>query len=452
MVAPPPPPRQEMAEQLNGGRSKDLEGQGTVINHVALRNFKGHANLDLDMGRITVLIGPTGSGKSTVLQAVNLLRSALGSKGHPLQGNGSYDHSQFTDIVTCGDERREVSIAVDGQKKVKAGGKHAASTKFSCRLTLGRSPSQAKLDATVDIRCGPHPDDAITMRLDHSHSAGRTVVSGAGTPGGGQVVACEGGTGLVPRMQARLAEGPAAEVFSAMFHEGEYFRSLLEDLWHVPFSRVVTRDSLPLEYSTGIMSQNRAQAAASLLSHISGDSYVQKKMSGMIKEVGLRRIATRTIPARKGEKDMITLDFIGKETSNTIVHEGSGLNQLASMFAILSYSPRESVVTVEEPEIHLDPAAQARLTGIMVRQVVEEGKQIVFTTHSDYLLYPLLAYIKKKDCPLTCSDVAMHYFDTDESGAVAGAEKLDINEHGQIHGGLRGFWDAGMKAMNEVLE
>ena len=450
MVTPTPPPRQEMAEQPKAGLSKDMEGQGTVISRVSLRNFKGHANLDLDMGRITVLIGPTGSGKSTVLQALNLFRTALGSKGRSLQRSGPYGHSQFADIVTCGDKRRQVSIAVDGRKKARVRGKHAVSTKFSCRLTLGRSPSRPKLDATVDIRCGPHPGNAGTMRLEHSHSTGRTVASGAGTPDGGQVVACAG-TGLASRMRAKLEEGQAAEAFSAMFREGEYFRSLLEDLWHVPFSRVVTDDSLPLEYSANIMPQDRVRAAALLFSRISVDGSVQKKMSGMIKEVGLKRIATRTRPARKGEKSMLTLDFIGKKSSNTIVHEGAGLNQLATMLGILSCSPRESVVTIEEPEIHLDPAAQARLMGIMVRQVVEEGKQIVFTTHSDYLLYPLLAYIKKKDCPLTSSDVVMHYFNTDKSGAVAGAEKLELNEHGQIHGGLKGFWDAGMKAMNEVL-
>lgn len=35
-------------------------------------------------------------------------------------------------------------------------------------------------------------------------------------------------------------------------------------------------------------------------------------------------------------------------------------------------------------------------------------------------------------------DVAMHYFDTDEYGAVTGVEKLDINELGKISGDLGG--------------
>lgn len=148
---------------------------------------------------------------------------------------------------------------------------------------------------------------------------------------------------------------------------------------------------------------------------------------------------------------MITLESSGKRSRNTIMHEGSGLNQLVNMLAVLAVSPAGSIVTIEEPELHLDPASQARLMGIMARQATEEGKQVVFTTHSDHLLYPLLAYVEKKDHPLACGDVAIHYFDTDESGEMAGVERLEINERGQVQGGLRGFWDADMRAMDRIL-
>ena len=444
------PPRQEMAGLRQPSLAMNLKAKSTTLSRVALRSFKGHADLELDMGRITVLIGPTSSGKSTVLQALNLLQSALWSEGGIIAGSDIQGHGQFVDIVTNRDEGRQVSIGVDGHKRIRTAEKHDVDTEFSCRMTFSGSPHTPKMDAVVDIRCGPTPSPADTMRLEHSGGAGKTVATCAGSHGGNPVPVQTNG-GLVPCMQADLPACPATEAFRAMFSNGEYFKLLLDDLWHVPFSRVVTYDKLPLEYNGSIMSQNRAQAAASLLSHISSDNSIQKKISDMIKEVGLKQIATRTIPVTKGEENMLTLDFLRKESRNTIMHEGSGLNQLATMFAILAYSPRGSVVTIEEPEIHLDPAAQARLMGIMVRQAVEEDKQIVFTTHSDHLLYPLLAYVKKKSCPLECGDVAMHYFDTDEFGAVAGVERLDINDHGQIGGGLRGFWDADMKAMNEVL-
>ena len=446
----PIPPRQEMASLPQAGLARNLKSQGTTISRMSLRNFKGHADLTLDMGRITVLIGPTGSGKSTVLQALNILNSTLGSNGRVLLDGNIGGHGQFVDIVTGRDEGLGVAIGVDGSKKVEVGGRQVVSTEFSCSLTLDGSPYSPGLDAVVDMRCGSSPSGAGTMRLEHLHGARKTLVSGAGTPGDGPVPAQADG-GLVPRVQADLADNPATRAFRTMFASGEYFMSLLDDLWHVPFSRVVTSDKLPLVFGASIMSQDRTRAAASLFSYISSDNPIREKISGMVKEVGHKRIETRTIPVTKGQENLLALDFVGKRSRNTIVNEGSGLIQLATMFAILAYSPRGSVVTIEEPEIHLDPAAQARLMGIMVKQAVEEDKQVVFTTHSDHLLYPLLAYVKKKDCPLACSDVSMHYFDTDESGAVAGAAKLDINEHGQIDGGLRGFWDADMKAMGEIL-
>ena len=107
------------------------------------------------------------------------------------------------------------------------------------------------------------------------------------------------------------------------------------------------------------------------------------------------------------------------------------------------------VHTVElRGEQHADAARQP---GRLVRQATEEDKQIIFTTHSDHLLFPLLAYVAKDGCPLDCSDVAMHYFNTDESGRIAGAERLAINKHGQIRGGLKGFSYADGLAMSEIM-
>ena len=34
---------------------------------------------------------------------------------------------------------------------------------------------------------------------------------------------------------------------------------------------------------------------------------------------------------------------------------------------------------------------------------------------------------------------------------MAGAERLEINERGQVQGGLKGFWDADMRAMDRIL-
>ena len=447
------PPRQVMAGVPQAGASQKLRVQSTELTRVALRNFKGHEDLRLDMGKITVLIGPTRSGKSTVLQALNLLRSALRAGSFGMLEGGSPEYGHFADVVTRRDDSRDVGIAVEGAQKIRTRGGGDVAADFAYDVSFGSSLRPSSVRATVDMMRDPPPSTDEGMRVVHVYGAGEktTTVSCTGDTGGSPAsVPADGG--LAPHIDIEPAECPAARAFRDMFSDGEFFESLLGELWHVPFSRVVTSYALPLEYAEDFLSPDRARGAASLVSHISGDHSIREKISDMMQEIGLGKIATRSVPAPKGEDAALALDFVGDDTFSSIVHEGSGPNQLVSMLAVLAHSPRGAVVTIEEPEIHLDPAAQARLMGILVRQATEEGKQIVFTTHSDHLLYPLLAYVAKAGCPLASGDVAMHYFDTDGSGRVAGAERLAINEHGQIRGGLRGFWYADGRAMGEILD
>ena len=148
------PPRQEMASPPRAGPAVHLESQGTALSRVSLRNFKGHADLALGMGRITVLMGPTGSGKSTVLQALNLLHSVLGSGGGALQNGDIGGHGRFADMATGGDEGRQVAIGVDGNKKVGVGGGESVRTEFSCSLALDGPSLSPGLDAAVTVQCG----------------------------------------------------------------------------------------------------------------------------------------------------------------------------------------------------------------------------------------------------------------------------------------------------------
>jgi predicted ATPase len=47
-----------------------------VINRVHFENFKSLKNVSLELGRLTVLVGPNGCGKSSVLQGIRLLSDA----------------------------------------------------------------------------------------------------------------------------------------------------------------------------------------------------------------------------------------------------------------------------------------------------------------------------------------------------------------------------------------
>lgn len=444
-------PGKALAGAPRAGVEKNLRVRSTELTGVALRNFKGHEDLRLGMGKITVLTGPTRSGKSAVLQALNLLRSALQAGSFGMLGGGSPTYGHFEDVVTLRDDSRDVGIGIAGVQKIRAGGGGVAAD-FAYDVSFGSSLRPTGVSATVDmVRDPPAPaGGGVRIAQAYGGGAGATAVSGAGAAGG--LPACmPADGGLAPRIDVDLAGFPAARALQDMFRDGEFFKSLLGGLWHVPFSRVVTSYALPIEHGEDYLSPNRARGAASLAGRISRDRSVREKISRMMQEMGLGKVATRSVPAPGGGDAAVALGFAGEDAFRSIVHEGSGPNQLVGMLAVLACAPRGSIITIEEPEIHLDPAAQACLMGMLVRQATEEDKQIVLTTHSDHLLYPLLAHVAKEGRFPASGDVALHYFNTDESGCAAGAERLDINEHGQIRGGLKGFWNADGRAMGKIL-
>ena len=48
-------------------------------------------------------------------------------------------------------------------------------------------------------------------------------------------------------------------------------------------------------------------------------------------------------------------------------------------------------------------------------------------------------------------DLVVHYFTLDEKSILSNVETLNVNEHGQVMGGLKGFWDATTSAMKDFV-
>ena len=51
-----------------------------MISQLSVKNFKSLQDLDVDLGKVTVLIGANGSGKSNILEAIALCSAAAGNK------------------------------------------------------------------------------------------------------------------------------------------------------------------------------------------------------------------------------------------------------------------------------------------------------------------------------------------------------------------------------------
>ena len=76
-----------------------------------------------------------------------------------------------------------------------------------------------------------------------------------------------------------------------------------------------------------------------------------------------------------------------------MVAEGFGSNSLILLLHQLLNAKKGATVLIEEPEIHLHPKAQADLAEVLADTAKAEEKQIIMTTHSEYVAGRLLTLV-----------------------------------------------------------
>jgi len=104
---------------------------------------------------------------------------------------------------------------------------------------------------------------------------------------------------------------------------------------------------------------------------------------------------------------------------------------------------------VEEPEIHLHPAAQARFAEVLATIVGDEQKRLLITTHSEHLLLGFLTQVAKGK--LRPQDLAIYYLELNTEGTST-ASRLNVTDKGGVEGGLKGFFETSLAELKGYLE
>src|SRR5207248_5331399 len=90
-----------------------------------------------------------------------------------------------------------------------------------------------------------------------------------------------------------------------------------------------------------------------------------------------------------------TTEQRGARVPGLLVNDGFGVNQVVYMLAKI-HRPDVETVLIEEPEVHLHPTVIRKFARVLTQLATEEGKQLLFTTHSERFLLSILACVKEK--------------------------------------------------------
>jgi predicted ATPase len=111
-----------------------------------------------------------------------------------------------------------------------------------------------------------------------------------------------------------------------------------------------------------------------------------------------------------------------------------GSRQLLAIITQIFWSDPGDVIVIEEPEISLHPESQVLLQE-MFAEAVRDGKQIIFSTHSPFLVLSIPKVTKQSQ--LSVNDVVIYHVEKTKDGTKL--RPLELDESGFVRGWIPSY-------------
>ncbi len=389
-----------------------------MINKVKIYNFRSIENAELEIAPLTVLYGPTASGKSSLLYALIVLKNFI---INPLQRSDNFFNLGFIDLggfencVFNRDKEKSIDIYFSCED-----GEYGISLKEdSANLSL--NSKIVKMNAKVSIPYAVNQNFTFYIKdKEQEYEVNWNGISSTVSPN-------------QPTAETQLN---AAEIAQKLNSIPEYLKKI--DI--APHKRGFFKPS----YSPTLISSNPT-SEDEMATIIINDPNLSPKISVDLEKILNRDFRTYTPPGTA------MVFFLSTDKSSRtpvyLVNEGFGVNQIVYILAKI-HRPEIKTILIEEPEVHLHPSMIRALVKTFCSIIKEEKKQIILTTHSEVFVSSLLAAVRRKD--ITPQDVKC-YLAKKEKKATEFEEQI-INENGQIEGGLSSFVEGEIEDLKVFFE
>ena len=356
-----------------------------MLRRIGLTNFKCFEDLDLPCAPLNLLCGLNGTGKSSVIQALLVLRQSFETgdllEGRLVLGGALTDLGAGTDVLfdDAGDE-------VVG---------------FTLHSDQGHS--------------------AWAQHFDYSHGGDQLAAANPdfGLPAAWREIAPFGGR-LVYVQADRAGPRKSYPLSEVLAGRGDFGRRG-EYSWN--YFNHHQDDSLPVgDPRCGNGSTHRLRGVV--------DHWLQDVCPGA-------HLHLESVLAADAVLAGFTFDRPGDVASrrHRATNVGFGLSYVFPVVLALLSEPG-TLCLIENPEAHLHPRGQTKLAELAARAAAA-GVQVFIETHSDHFLDGVRLAIR--DSLIVPDDTAIHYFERDGGRAVVSSPTVDAD--GRLSQWPVGFFD-----------
>ncbi|HVK56300.1 MAG TPA: DUF3696 domain-containing protein [Burkholderiales bacterium] len=371
-----------------------------MLDRLGLQNFKAFEEIEIELGALTLLSGLNGSGKSTILQALGLLRQSFDarflSEGILALNGELVELGTGRDVLFQNFEAPEIAIALgqraEGEEKV----------------WTWRANAVSEVDV---LSCTQVPEVAKLSQLDLFSRGFQFLRADRITP-----------AVTFPKSQNAVRQ----QLFLGA--RGEFTAHFL------------------LEFGEQIVTAERVRCAdepkaISLIAQV--NAWMQEFSPG---------VRVEPVPVPMTDFVRLVFSYRGEGAAYGDVlrptNVGFGLTHaLPVVTACLSAQPG-TLLIVENPEAQLHPRGQSTI-GRLLALTAANGVQVIVETHSDHVLNGIRLAVK--DGLLQADNAKLHFFSR-QPGQPSGYETPVLAPDGRLSYWPTGFFDQWERSLDRLLD
>lgn len=365
-----------------------------MITNLNIHNFKLHKQTQLDIKGLTILTGMNGMGKSTIIQALTLLRQSF------LMNDLDIGLNLKGDLCDAG---------ISGELACQSSDEHSLKIKL-------KFSQQDDLAYVFN-----YPDNIMDT--------------------------------LLPGTEGNITDKNVLSKYSLFNEYFQYlsaFRFGPQKSYNRDTSLVVSKKQISkimgqCEYAVHFLEQYRNMDIPIKELAITDENDITPDFRLVIQVERWLRMISPNIKInieQSGEDFKLKYKFNREE--NTITEDITALNTgfgvtyvLPILIAILS-AGKDSIILIENPEAHIHPKGQAILMELMAKAVAN-GIQIILESHSDHIINGSLVAVNNR--LITPEQLSIYYFNREEHQHVAVSYPLEISKNGHVKRPPKGFFD-----------
>ncbi len=373
-----------------------------MIKSLAIKNFKAHSDTSLELKNLNILSGINGVGKSSVFQALLLLRQShennVLQKG--LQLNKPYSYiGNFEDAIYqyAGNDTIEFSITTEQNEN------HYWKFKpEKNNLTGGFVPLTSSSSGSLE---------KISVFNDNFQylSASRMIKAESNT------------FAVESKKQLSLEKGQAELVAHFLYYWGK-------------------------EKKEKVRFEN-------LLHSSSGDNDLLAQTSAWERVISPN---VNVVPVRNGSSYVIKYSFNkpdGPTNEFSSENVGFGLSYALPIIVAALSADKSSLILIENPEAHLHASGQSELAKLLAF-AAQNGVQIILETHSEHIINGILVACKRFEQGQKGIDkdlVKIYHFKRDDDKHFASVIPVKILVGGKIDRQPKDFFEQTEIDLNDLL-